>query len=181
MTAEDEIRNRYRMIHTRLGLQSGCAVLHIGKEWTGLASGAGPDEAIIAHVGSCSTADRYFRHQPPSPGELEQAIRGVEDELMRAVRGSPAAWPLLTMDGGIRQIAHVAGLPAGHSLDLSRQAVEVTFQRLAAVSLGRPASVEGLPGEPGFAATLLILRELMHHAGFQAIRIVPAAAALDAP
>ncbi|HYW04530.1 MAG TPA: hypothetical protein VFA86_11380 [Gammaproteobacteria bacterium] len=173
MSAEDEIRTRNRMIRARPGDGSACTVLHIGKERTGHATGgaAGPEEPIIAHLGSVSSATRYFHHAPPTPGELQQALRGVEDELLRAVTTDPADRPLLTADGGIRAIARAAGLPPGRALELSREAVEMTFERLVRVSAGRPASVEGLPQEPGFGATLLILRELMHHGGYAAIHI----------
>lgn len=47
----------------------------------------------------------------------------------------------------------------------------MTFQRLSAVSLGRPISLEGLPASADFAATLLILREFMHHLGFASITL----------
>jgi len=37
------------------------------------------------------------------------------------------------------------------------------FDRCSGAVLGRPAASEGLPAGGAFAATLLILRELMHH------------------
>lgn len=40
---------------------------------------------------------------------------------------------------------------------------------------GRPAASEGLPTRATFAANLLILRELMHHAGRTSLTVVPAA------
>jgi hypothetical protein len=42
---------------------------------------------------------------------------------------------------------------------------------LASLVLGRPASSAGIPTNPAFAATLLILREFMHHLQFDSIRI----------
>jgi hypothetical protein len=37
--------------------------------------------------------------------------------------------------------------------------------------MGRPPASEGLPAGGAFAATLLILRELMHHLKFAAITV----------
>lgn len=49
--------------------------------------------------------------------------------------------------------------------------VERLFDLLAALSMGRPASSAGIPTDAGFAATLLILREFMHHLDFTSITI----------
>jgi len=49
--------------------------------------------------------------------------------------------------------------------------LERTFNRLTAVSLGRPASREGIPAGVAFAATLLILRKFMHHLQFSSITV----------
>jgi hypothetical protein len=49
--------------------------------------------------------------------------------------------------------------------------VEQLFQQLAAVAEGRPVASSGLPAGRTFAATLLILREFMHHLGFDSIVI----------
>ena len=54
-------------------------------------------------------------------------------------------------------------------MTLSLDAVERTFDRLALVINGRPAHFEGIPGGNDFAATLLILREFMHHLQFDEI------------
>jgi len=51
--------------------------------------------------------------------------------------------------------------------------MEKTFDRLASVSLGRPAAHEGLPDSTAFAATLLILREFMHHLKFASLTVKP--------
>jgi len=41
--------------------------------------------------------------------------------------------------------------------------VEQWFQRLASASLGEPGAMRGLPLGREAAATLLVLREFMHH------------------
>jgi hypothetical protein len=53
----------------------------------------------------------------------------------------------------------------------SIDAVERQFDLLTALTQGRPATSAGIPTDIGFAATLLILREFMHHLQFSAITI----------
>ena len=52
---------------------------------------------------------------------------------------------------------------------LTRDAVESLFQRLASRSLGTPVSSDELPPQRDIAAALIILRECMHHLGFDRI------------
>lgn len=47
--------------------------------------------------------------------------------------------------------------------------VEQWFQRLASASLGQPGALQGLPAGREAAATLLVLREFMHHRGHASI------------
>lgn len=170
---ENEIRRRYGAI--RLGSSEGAAitVLHIGQEQTAVATGVGlePDAVIVLAIGSTKTADDFFQHTPPTPGELETAIMVVEDEVTRARSMAAGNSTLLTADTAIREIAQIAGVTDGSELILSLEAVEGLFDLLAALSLGRPASSAGIPADPAFAATLLILREFMHHLKFMSISI----------
>ena len=75
------------------------------------------------------------------------------------------------MDAAIREIALIAGVAEAAEMALSREAVEQTFDRFSGVVLGRPAATEGLPAGGAFAATLLILREPMHHLQFSSITV----------
>ncbi len=68
-------------------------------------------------------------------------------------------------------LALLAGVPEAPEMVLSRDALERVFARLAAVTLGRPAAQEGIPDDAAFAASLLILREFMHHLKFSAVTI----------
>jgi hypothetical protein len=111
----------------------------------------------------------HFRNERPPPLELERAIEAVEDELAR-VRPPAQGGELRTSDRFIREIAAAAGLPPAAERVLTVEAVELAFETLAA---GRP----GLPSGRAFAATLLILREVMHHLRFRSIAVTTA----DAP
>lgn len=141
------------------------AVLHIGPEETTVVvrSATESGTTLTLAIGSGRTAREHFRHTPPSPLELENAIATVEDEVTRARTMVNAAVPLYTSDPDLRAIAKLAGVPEGDRMQLSVEAIERTFDRLASVVLGQPASRMGLPRDNSFAATLLILREFMHH------------------
>jgi hypothetical protein len=131
---------------------------------TTLAEGAAP-EGVVA-VGARGLAEELFRHDPPTPHEIEQAIDRVEDALAasgvkQAVRGD-----LLTRDP---QLHALLGLHTGGDR-VTRDEVELRFQRLASASLGHPGLRDGLPADPAAAAALLILRECMHHLGYAGVR-----------
>ena len=144
-------------------------LLHIGDDATGVAAGTGaePDAVLVLQMGAQRTATDFFKHQPPSPLEIETAIMAVEDEVMRAraaVVGSPA---LYATDERVADMARLLGSPA----ELTLEQVERLFNQLAARAEGRPASQVDIPDDAEFAATLLILREFMHHLGFEAVQI----------
>jgi len=110
-------------------------------------------------VGAASLARAHFRHEPPSPLELENAIAAVEDEIMRAAP-PPQPGTMQSDDPHIRQLA--ARCSAREALSV--EAVEQAFNQLAA---------RGVPAPAEAAAALVILRELMHHLGIRTIRLAP--------
>ena len=170
---EANIRPRYSAI--RAGVPEGQPImlLHIGANQTTIAAASGtePGATLTLAIGSKKTADEYFKHMPPTPGEMENAIMAVEDEVTRARTLIANGSVLYTTDPAIREIALFAGVPGQPEMMLALDAMERTFERLAAVSLGRPASSEGIPNNAAFAATLLILREFMHHLQFSSITV----------
>lgn len=169
-----DIRARYAAIRSALADASSIAVLQIGEETTGLAVGTGTDvyATLTMAIGLHRTAREFFKHAPPSPLELENAIVTVEDEVTRARTLVQAGPRLYTMDTAIRAIAVLSGVAQGTQMELSIEAMERTFDRLTSIALGRPASHEGLPQDRSFAATLLILREFMHHLQFASIGVI---------
>jgi hypothetical protein len=108
-------------------------------------------------------ARTLFLHDPPTPVEIERAIDVVEDAVMRLPR---AAGPSAALVGSG---AHLRGWAAAGGARLTLETVEQWFQRLASTALGQPQAMHGLPGGRAAAATLLILREFMHHLGYTAI------------
>ena len=145
-----------------------------------IAAGAisvGPDAARAAGAGFAvpigweDIARDYLKHSPPTPAELEAAITRIEDEIMPRRAAVPGQTRVETNDPGIRDIARVAGLQDATPLTLDLQAVERVFNALADVASGSPSGSRGLPEAPRFAATLLILRELMHHLNIPSISV----------
>ena len=80
---------------------------------------------------------------------------------------------LLTHDAESLALAEFAGLLPRSALEIDLATVERQFNRLVDVANGRPALTEGLPPRATFAANLLILRELMHHAGRVSVTVAP--------
>lgn len=166
----------YRAARRGLPPHTPVTVLQIGEQQSCLIFGTGdaPQEVMVLTIGSVKTAS-LFKRSPPSPAELEHAIMVVEDELTRARHLTDPDNRLVSSDANLRQLA----LLTGHSgpdeqqpdITLNVEAVEHTFERWMGLVHGRPAARTGLPSDKHFAATLLILRELMHHLQFGSILI----------
>lgn len=161
---DNEIRQHYAGIRMDVPNGTPIAVLHIGAKESAVATGntLDPPNVLILAIGS-----HYFKHHPPTPSEVENAILAVEDEVMRARSIRIEGAMLYTMDGTIREIAGLAGA----STTLGLESVECLFQRWVAVINGSPASQQGIPNDGAFGATLLILREFMHHLKFTSITL----------
>lgn len=149
-------------------------LLHMGTEHTLIAmvgEGAAQGPLFTLALGTHRTAREFFRRDLPTPLELENAIASVEDEVYLAHRqyaqpGNVPGTAWWSTDARLVALAELAGVPRAPAMLLTLEAMERLFQRLAAVSEGRPAASEGLPESVEFATTLLLLRELMHHMPF---------------
>lgn len=155
-------------------------VLHIGAQQSGIAVGIGsaPDLVKLWPLGFERTPREQFRTTPPTPLAMENAIQIVEDVVMPMRAVIPRTALLFSTDAGVREIALLAGeaqaLPLPLPLHLSLEAMERVFNRLAAVVEGSSFVHQGLPASNHFAATLLILREFMHHLQFAHIVVLHA-------
>ncbi len=130
-------------------------------------SGGTTPQAVLA-VGIGDLASKVFRHDPPAPYEMEQAIDLVEDALTATGLKRAERADLLISD---EPLCALLGLQTMGSR-LTSEEVEAKFQRLASVSLGHPGLLDGLPsgGSSGrVAAALLVLRECVHHLGFAGV------------
>lgn len=180
-TALDTARDlQLLQTHSEPGLP--LTLLYVGPERTLIvpvdADGAAPNGAAITlALGTHRTARAFFRRDVPTPLELENAIASVEDEVYLAHRqyaaqGNPSGMAWWSTDAHLVALAELAGVPRAPAMLLTLEAMERLFQRLAAVSEGRPAASEGLPESVEFATTLLLLRELMHHMPFGQLHLV---------
>ena len=157
--------------------------LHLGAEhvtWAAGTSAPEPAVRLCLPLGGAHTARQFFRGTISTPLELENAIAAVEDEVHIAHRQLQGllppghVWAPWSADAALHDVATLAGVPPGPHRVLTLDAMERLFNRLAAVSEGRPAAQEGLPDDPAFAGTLLVLRELMHHLPFASLVLVEA-------
>lgn len=142
--------------------------LHLGEDtlWLVRQQGAGGVASLDLELGTHSTAQLFFKSDPPRPVELERAIDHVEDELMRALVWSGGRATLVTDHPFVRGLAQAEPV-------LSLETVEALFQRLASGLPGQPSALHGMPAGREAAATLLILRELMHHLRFNQVVVQP--------
>jgi hypothetical protein len=141
---------------TRLQLHARQTILAIGHS-----------DPITLAVAPQGLAADFFRNEPPTPQELEKAIDAIEDALTSTRLTHAERGTLMTGSALVRAIP---GLQ--HEADsLTRDAVEELFQRLASASVGPRLLVIESPVSAEVAATVLLLRELMHHLGFAAVTV----------
>ncbi len=150
-------------------------LLLITEEFTIVAIGKSPlepDNFWILPLGSEKTSKEFFKHTPPSPDEIEYAINFIEDNIVPLKKILPSNSELYSFSPVMQEII----LQANKNI-LSQEKIlpikdmEDIFSRLAIIISGRPYSTDTLPESTSFAASLLILREFMHHLGFQNIII----------
>jgi exopolyphosphatase/pppGpp-phosphohydrolase len=138
--------------------------LHLRAE--AIALGFDDGHNVTLPIGPVGLARDALRHDPPTPAELERAIDLVEGALTRSRLAQGARGELVTTDPVLLALP---GLDS-QGASLTRDGVESLFQGLASRALGMPASTaESLHG-PEVAAAIIILRECMHHLGFDRIR-----------
>jgi len=176
----DDIRQQaldyYRDVQQRVGGNTPFTVLHIANEYSFIVQGLEsdkPDNLWVFDLGAVKTSHDFFKHVPPTPGEVEYAIMEVEDEVMPLHKLLVPNTNLYTFDSAVKKTAVLgAVVETGAAITFERADMENVFYRLAAIISGRPASQDVLPAENTFAASLLILREVMHHLAFKNITIL---------
>jgi exopolyphosphatase/pppGpp-phosphohydrolase len=168
------LQEAYAGARARVARGAPVTYVQIGSESTFLLAGKDEAPALVVELslGSEKTARQFFARALPTGAELEQAIAWVEDELMRADSRIRGSGPVFAGIEALREILRDAGAAAAPPASLDIDTVERAFNRLAAVAQGRPSAREGLPSGASFAATLLILRELMHHLQFARIVVL---------
>jgi len=153
-----------------LAIDAPVTVLCIGAVQTVVAAGRFNEPPVVFRIpiGHDGPGWLAFGNDTPTPLALEHAIAEVEDAIMPLARHLPRPSTLVGVGGAVRTVVQAA-TPRASGVDLSIQDLEALFEQMAAVSQGRPSASSGVPAGAPFAATLLILRETMHHLGFDAL------------
>lgn len=173
---QDQGHKYYSAMRQLVEEDASLTVLHIDNAYTFIAQGVKadkPDNLWVFDIGTVKTSQDFFKHVPPTPGEVEYAIMEVEDEVMPLHKLLVPNSILYTFDSAVREAA-VLGVvtETAEGIILARSEMEYVFNRLAAIISGRPASQDVLPADNSFASSLLILREVMHHLAFKEITIL---------
>ena len=126
----------------------------------------GVSREFVLALGLDAMTPGPFRREPPTPLELEQAIMVVEDALM-PLAAHIQPHPRIQLHSPVP----LAGGLGSH--ELSRASNERLFGQLVAMVEGDPLAAAQLPRDRRFAATLLILREWMHHLGAERVQLLP--------
>lgn len=166
---EVTLHQRFQALSKNLG--SSIGLLQIGNEQLGIVY-VTPESSLhlfLLELGIQSTVREQFKSRMPDALLLENAIAATEDEIanLPKIRG-PVPW-LICQNPLVREIALRSGLSDAQKIHLPLEVVELCFNRLANVAMGSTTGYEQLPDDPAFAATLLILREFMHHQHFPSI------------
>ncbi|QDQ87123.1 hypothetical protein FMZ60_05675 [Alcaligenaceae bacterium SJ-26] len=142
------------------------ALLHVGVEQSIIVTGKGAALESFVLVGAGADAlARRWRGGWPDAGRMEQAIADVEDSIM-ATPAKPAGGGILLYHGSCAaQMLAMTGLSTEdqQTAAIPREHIELWFGDLAAAIEGSVTARRGLPEDGQFAATLLVMRECMHH------------------
>lgn len=173
---QESIIKLYQSVRIKIGNNNPISLLHISEENTIIASGESsekPDHIVVLPMGSKKTPEDFFRHVPPTPEEIEYAINFLEDHIIPCKKELPINSELYSASPAIQEISSQWEKDiAAETTVLPIRDMEDIFSRLSAIITGRPYSTDTLPETFEFAASLLILREIMHHLAFHNITIL---------
>lgn len=128
-----------------------------------------PTQTHALPLGVAALVQTQLRDAPPTALEVENAIAVIEDAVMPLHRLLPPGARLESDDGPMRELALVCGVPPSEPMVWTLEALESSFNLLASVVMGSPAAQAGVPLDAASVARLLVLRECLHHWGFDAL------------
>lgn len=121
-------------------------------------------------AGPQAISDQHFGNGTLTPIALERAIEWTEDHIQAARLQVPAGAKLVTYAPEIRHLAELAGLQ-GTTLHLRIDAVEQLFSRLVLQAFGQSSLQDSLPYSPRVFASVVMLREMLHHLHFDGVTV----------
>jgi hypothetical protein len=115
-------------------------------------------------------AESHFSQRPLDPASLERAIEWTEDRIQQARLQIPEGARLCTRAQEVQILARIAGIDHGAGV-LHRDAVEQVFSRLVQQAHGQLPHRQEIPDSVKVLATVVLLREILHHLGFRQIEV----------
>ena len=151
-------------------LSNDAALLHVAEDKVYLVYSLNSEvECKQLPFGYQTIPEQFFKNDLPNDAEIEAAITLIEDELMPLAGDMrKLQLQLASFDEQIHELASYAD--ADKSIGTGD--VERIFSRLAAIVMGRPASMDVLPATGKFISYTLIVREIMHHLAFPSIIVL---------
>ena len=166
-----EQRARATWLRASRELDGSITALEFGDTVSGAATGdaSAAPRLLRLPLGVGALARRYLLAPRPGESAIEAAIAEAEEAIMPLRPLLPTGSRCVSADPRVAWIAEVLGLAPAPWLALDTQAVEHGFNRWVSIALGRPATQDSLPASAEFGASLLVLREWLHHLGFPRI------------
>ena len=127
---------------------------------------------ISIPVGFKNISDRYFKHTPPTPAEIEYAINEIEDEIEKIVPKLAGYETIYNRDDFIIHLAQLSKVDDAPVMAFARDRLESVFGQYAEISMGRPPSSVESDVSPLFYAQILLIREFMHHLKFNQLNVI---------
>ena len=149
--------------------------LHIGEHATEFIGKQNEvTQKIALNIGWKQLADQFYTAFPPTYDEVDRAINFTEEVLAEVEDAFKDEFQLRSADQQVKAIGDLAfnttKTEAGEII-LPQIELENVFDRFAAIVKGLPASQDVIPDDLGFAAYLLLIREIMHHLDFREVLV----------
>jgi hypothetical protein len=170
---DSDARARATWLRARRQWGGPVTALELGDTASAVALGASsaPERVIRLDLGVVELARRHFHAPRPGESAIEAAIAEVEELIMPLRPLVPRDSRCVTADPRVIRIAEALGVTRGAGACLGTDAVEHGFNRWVSIALGRPATQDTIPLDADFAASLLVLREWLHHLSFDNIHV----------
>jgi hypothetical protein len=107
----------------------------------------------------------------PSALMIEHAIQTVEDQVERLAGHIPAGARLVVAAGAMAPLQRAGAIWGQANEAIALAQIELEYQQLAARSVGAPSATGSGFDDPAGDALVLILRECLHHLGFDAVHL----------
>lgn len=122
-------------------------------------------------IGSATLWPAAIAKQGPSALAIEHAIQTVEDAIQPLAGHIPAGARLAVAAGAMAPLQRAGAIWGLEHEAIPLAQIEREYQQLAARAVGAPQALGGGFDDPAGDALVLILRECLHHLGFDAVHL----------